>query len=55
MTAAERLERIEHIAANTAANLDKLSQVTATIAASAPAHDDQIDKLIQAAEINRQE
>jgi hypothetical protein len=66
MTTEERFERLEHVTANTAANLDKLSQVTAStldklsqvtaaIAASVAAHDDQIEKLIQVAEIERRE
>ena len=48
MTTEERFERIE-------TNLDKLTQVTASIAASVAAHDEQIENLIHAAELNRQE
>jgi hypothetical protein len=54
MSTEERFERIETIAANTAANLDKLTQVTAAIAASVAARDEQIESFIRAAEINRQ-
>jgi hypothetical protein len=46
MTDAERLDRIEAIAANTAANLDKLTQVTATVTA----HDEQIENILTAVE-----
>jgi len=56
------LEKLSHantdaLAANarTQANLDRITQVTATIAASVAAHDEQIENLIRAAEINRQE
>jgi ABC-type transporter Mla subunit MlaD len=49
------LEKLSYANAATQANLDRLTQVTATFAASAAAHDDQIEKLILAAEINRKE
>ena len=55
ITPKERLDKIEQITANTAANLEKLAQVTSTIAASVAAHDEQIEQLIKAAEINREE
>ena len=48
LTPEERIARTE-------ANLEKLTEVTATIAASVAAHDDQIEALIHAAELNRQE
>jgi len=62
MTAKDRIDRIEAnieklTAANagTQANLDRLTQVTATIAESVVAHDEQIEKLVAIAEIERQE
>jgi hypothetical protein len=48
MTIEERFERTE-------TNLDRLTQVTASIAASVAAHDDQIEKLLLVAERNHQE
>lgn len=47
MNAVDRFERIE-------SNLERLSEATATIAASVAAHDDQIEKLIHLAEIQQQ-
>jgi hypothetical protein len=46
MTTTERFERIE-------ANLDRVTQVTATIAAAVAAHDEQIENLIRVAEIQQ--
>jgi len=51
----DRLDRIEAIALNTAANLDKLTQVAAAIAASVAAHDGQIEKLVEISEANTRE
>ena len=48
MTTEERFARTE-------TNLDRLTQVTASIAASVAAHDDQIEKLMLIAERNQQE
>jgi hypothetical protein len=46
------LERTAQAQARTEANLDRLAQVVGTIAASAAAHDDQIEKLVQISEEN---
>ena len=49
------LDKLSQANGTTQANLDKLSQVMATIAASVVAHDDQIEKLLQAIAIGQQE
>jgi ABC-type transporter Mla subunit MlaD len=48
MTPDSRLDRIE-------SNLEKLTQVTATIAASVASHDDQIEQLIKVAQSQQQQ
>ena len=67
MKTADRLDRIEaaldklteanastsQLTSQTAANLDKLSQVTATLAASVAAHE-RIERLVEIAEIQQQ-
>ena len=61
MKTTDRFERIEATieklaVANSAtqSNLDRLAQVTSTIADSVVAHDDEIDKLVTVAKIQQQ-
>ena len=62
MTSKDRIDRIEanidkltSANAGTQANLERLATVTATIAQSVAAHDEQIEKLVAVAEIQQQE
>jgi uncharacterized coiled-coil protein SlyX len=54
MTGNDRIERLETRWIETQQAITNLTQVTATMAASVAAHDEQIDRLIHVAEIQQQ-
>jgi len=47
-----RIDRIEAATERTAANLDRLTQVVATLATAVAAHDQQIEQLVEISEQN---
>jgi ABC-type transporter Mla subunit MlaD len=47
-----RIDRIEATTERTAANLDRLTQVVATLAAAVASHDEQIEQLVRISEQN---